>query len=546
MQADVAARDTTPNQAPDQVAALRLIERAGRLFAPTPAYHRRRAHYLERLGDITEAQRERQAADQVPLTGALDHFLLGDEQYQRGRLLEAQQSFSNAVGHDLPAFWADFYLAMCHLHRQQWDQARAELNVCCTQRRDFVWARLLRGYVLRELTAFDAAQGEFRAAEEILIRQPNTAAHYVLHVNRASLWLRQENLPEAEADFQRAETFLDDHPNHLARYVLHVNRGVLRLRQGRLDEAHAELQRAIALQPDQYLAYLNRASVFEKQQNAVAAAEQFRLALQRQPPALVLASYHAERGRELCQAHQYDACVAACQQALKHRGDCAQAHGILGQAFLALHRYQEAADSFDQYLQWDGPPKPDIYRGRGQARMDLKNFRGAADDYSHVLVLEPNDGVALTHRGWACFFAEDHPKAASDFERAIPLNRVNKDAWIGRGLVRVERGDYRAAVADAREALRQKTDRPEMLLNLACIFARAVACVLSDPISASPQQAATEYRNLALDLLDEALQRTPADERKIFWHDAVAKETWLDPIRATERFRQLQQRYLGR
>jgi hypothetical protein len=85
-----------------------------------------------------------------------------------------------------------------------------------------------------------------------------------------------------------------------------------------------------------------------------------------------------------------------------------------------------------------------------------------------------------------------------------------------------------------------------MLLNLACIFARAVACALDDPTCTAPQQAAADYRNQALDLLDEALQRTLAEEQGTFWRDAVAKETWLDPVRETERFRQLQQKYLGR
>src|SRR5262249_46730758 len=59
--------------------ALRLLDGARKLGFETRAYHLRRAHFLEQLGEHGEAGKDRDRARSLPLEGALDHFLIGEE-----------------------------------------------------------------------------------------------------------------------------------------------------------------------------------------------------------------------------------------------------------------------------------------------------------------------------------------------------------------------------------------------------------------------------------------------------------------------------------
>src|SRR5262249_4203782 len=146
----------------------------------------------------------------------------------------------------------------------------------------------------------------------------------------------------AEADFGHAEDLLDRSPNEPARYALCVNRGLLRFRERRLDEAAAEFRRAVALRPDLYVPYVNLARVRRAQGRREEAAGELGRARRLEPPALVLADYHAERGADLCRDGKYAEAAAACREALSHRPDSAFARGVLAQALLGLGRYPEA------------------------------------------------------------------------------------------------------------------------------------------------------------------------------------------------------------
>src|SRR5262249_44883674 len=148
-------------------------------------------------------------------------------------------------------FWAEFFLAVCHLKVQHWEAAKAGLNACLTQQPDFVWAYLFRSFANVKLQA----------------------------------------LPEAETDFQKA---LQLNPNEDARYVLFLIRGILHFNQRELKRAEADFRSAMALKPEQYNAYLNLAQVYLAQGEFEAAAEQVKTALQFQPPIQVIAGYHLE------------------------------------------------------------------------------------------------------------------------------------------------------------------------------------------------------------------------------------------------------------
>src|SRR5262249_26503717 len=204
------------------------------------------------------------------------------------------------------------------------------------------------------------------------------------------------------------------------------------------------------------------------------AAEQVRMAMQFRPPVQVVVSYHVERGRNLLRDKRYEEALRACEVALELSPRQPLPHGVRGRALLGLGRYQHAEQSFDQYLRKGGEAKSDIFRGRGLARMKLGKYPEAVEDYTRALERAP-DGDIYQHRGWAHFFSDAWKLALRDFSKAIELDPEGGDAYTGRGLARVMLGHYKEAVADAEVALRRKPDTPEMMHNIACIFAQAVA-----------------------------------------------------------------------
>jgi tetratricopeptide (TPR) repeat protein len=143
--------------------ALRIVERVPAVHAPTAAYHRSRAEFRRRLGHNEEAERTDPAS-------ALDWFLLGYADLQRGDIDGAHRAFDTALTLQPNHFWAQFYLAECHLRRREWDAAQAYLRGCAEQRPDFVWAYLRRGWASTEHQAWSAAEADLGKAQELLDR----------------------------------------------------------------------------------------------------------------------------------------------------------------------------------------------------------------------------------------------------------------------------------------------------------------------------------------------------------------------------------------
>ncbi len=446
--------------------ALRLLDRANKLGFRTRAYHLHRAQFLEHLGEIEEARRERDRALSFPPEGALDHFLLGEEQYRRGDWAEATNSFNRALAVQPGHFWAQFFLAVCHLKAQQWEAGKAGLNACLTQQPDFVWAYLFRSFANEKLQAF----------------------------------------ADAEADFQTA---LQLNPNDDARYVLFLTRGILRFNQKELDRAAEDFQSATALKPDQYNAYLNLAHVYLARRNYEKAEEQVSMAVVRNPPSEVVAGYHLQRGVNLLAEGRFAAAAQASEAALTLCPVQPRPHEVMARALLALGRYEEAEASFGEYLRKGGEPIPLIFRGRGLARMKLGRYPEAAEDYTRGgWSIRPTARTFINTGVKRLFFTDAWKLAARDFSKALELDADATDAYVGRGLSKVMLGDHREAEADADSALRRNPRSPEMMHNLACIFAQASLRVAADEGETDRKKMADRYRRRALQAVQQTLRNS--------------------------------------
>ncbi|HZU39276.1 MAG TPA: tetratricopeptide repeat protein, partial [Gemmataceae bacterium] len=475
--------------------ALRLLDFAPRLDYSTRAYHVQRAALLERVGRGAEAAQERACAQQAQPQTALDRFLTGEALYRAGRAPQAAAEFEKALALRPDAFWSRFYLSLCHLRLQRWEAARAGLNACLVQEPDFVWIYLFRSVANERLRAFAAARADFEQALRL-------------------------------------------HPDGDARYVLLINRGVLEFEQKNLDRAAQDFRQAADLKPDQYNARLNLARVYLAQHQFTAAAAEMDRVMRLGPPPMVVAAYHLERARTFYADQKYAAAADASATALQLLPGEPEALRLAGLALLSLGRYDEAVKALDQYIRHSGKPDGDVFRARGQARMKMALYLEAVDDYSHALQLQPTADLYL-HRGWAYFFADGWRLARRDFARAVEMQPTNPDAFTGRGLARVMLGDYQTAAEDAEQALRLRPATPEMMHNIACIFAQALAQSERSQREQRKSTLGLHYQRRALQTLHQAILMVTPNGRAKFWRGKIAPDAALNPVRDCPEFQHL-------
>jgi tetratricopeptide (TPR) repeat protein len=481
------------------VGALAILDRAAKLVPATKAYHLRRARYLTLLGDEPGAQQERKRGDALRPTSALDHFLVGYERCQEHQVAAAIRSFEHAADLQPDDFWPHFFLALCYLDQGAYLDADACLSDCIRLRPTFAWNYLVKSLV-----------------EE-----------------------KRNHRQQAESNLDRARQLIpDSDPRY---YFFYVDRGSTRAERGQVEEAVADLQKAIAAQPHLSHAYLSLAQVYQGQGKLEAAHEVLDRVLQLGLPAAAIADCRAEQSRTFFRQGNYEWAVQSARAGLAVSPRHTRCRFRLIQALLELERGGEALEALDRYVADKGSMDANFCRLRGRARFQQGNYPGAVDDYTRALA---QDAAAVQaedyrYRGWAYYFAEAYKPALRDFEEAIRLSGDPGEAYIGRGLARVQLGQYREGVADADEALRRKPIAAAMLHNIACIFALAVPRVQGDAQEPRSSLLAERYRDSAVQVLKQSVAAVAPRGREAFWRNRIMPDHALDAVRDTPAFRAL-------
>jgi serine/threonine protein kinase/Flp pilus assembly protein TadD len=524
--------DQTPQEREQTAEALRLLDRLGSLARSSRAFHLSRARILDRSGDGPAAANERSRAENLPSDSAGDHYLTGMEHYRAGDTAQAIRSFRAAVTLQPNHSEAHCFLAICALNGGRPAEALATLTACIDLRPDFAWPYLLHGFAAAQANAFQEAEADFATA---LTLDGSAAVQYAVHANRGVLRLHQGKLDDAVADLAAAVTL---QPEQCA---ARVNLARAFRDQNRFADAARETDAAVCLRPDLPWVYRARGQLRVKEGNLDAALRDFEEAIRREPAeglSTAFADEYVECGRIRQQQGRFTDAVADFDRALQKRPDHAVAHYLRGMSLLKLERPKDARQAFGECLKVT-PDYGDAYRGRGQTRVQMGDYAGAVEDYTRAAHLH-RDASILTHRGWAYFFTDAYKLAEHDFEDAIQLDRDPGDAHVGRGLTRVMRGDYRRAIADAQAVLaRNRPDTPEMMHNVACIFALAAARVRADAAEHDRDAVEAGYRRQAVAALRRAIDMVPVPQRPAYWRDKMRPDSALDPIRGSAEFARL-------
>jgi serine/threonine protein kinase/Tfp pilus assembly protein PilF len=535
---------------------LRLLDQAARLRPPTRALYLRRADCLARRGDASGAQSERKRAEGLSLVSALDHYLTGKELYKQGDWAAALPHFDSALLKQPGHFWAHCLSAICNIQLDRPIQAKSELNACLQTKADLSWLYVLRGFASYKIAALartaleslqargrtlrtevqlqlQAAEADYARALELLDAAPSKDIRYPLLVNRGLLWFERREWDKAAADLQGAIQ-LDDR-----RWLAFQNLGQVYLRQNMPDQAIEQFTRAINLKPDSASLYRARALAnLERKQPAPAqrarAAADLDQAIRLEPPGSpVLAADHTRRARLFHQEAREEEALAACAAALKINPDYLEAHRLRVEVYRKLNRYDDLIRSCNDVLARD-KPSATLYELRGLARENLGDHRGAIDDQTLAISLQPTSAPLLARRG-ARYLVTGAPQLAlRDFQDAIRLDESDPDAYLGRGLALVALGRDREAVSDAAKALSMSEPTPARLYTAARIHARAAIAEAAEARKSAQQavRLATRNQEQAVNLFGEWLRRLPRAERA-----SALRNLLSDPSMATLRLR---------
>jgi serine/threonine protein kinase/tetratricopeptide (TPR) repeat protein len=500
--------------------ALAILDQGAASGAGLQAVHRRRARYLELLGDSAGAAQEQRKAASMRVAGPLDWFLLGLERWQASLLPQALECFDRARNQQPDLFWAQFFVALTQQRLNNRVEARATLDECIRQRQDFVWLYLLRGHLHERAGRYADAEEDFARAEQL---QPDTAARYVIHVNRGMLALAEKNMERAAAELQRAALLL---PN---RYHAFANLAEVYWKRGQHERAVAALDHAVRLQPDLAALYRTRAARQRQRGKLEAALRDLDHAIRLEPAVgnalggvpSELAGDHRERARILYKQARYPEALAACGQALRLAPEDRAGLRLHAEVLLELGRYAESVGAFNRFLE-KGKADVEVYRRRARARAGAGDVAGVVDDYTLAMSLprtiDTPVAALLSGRGWA-YLVTGSPRAAlRDFEAALKVEPNSAEALAGRGSARLDLGDVKGGVADAEAALRRRPLSQRMLYNVARLLARAGASGIDKRIAAG-------YRSRALAVLRDTLRHVPVAQRRRFWHEKVRRDS---------------------
>ena len=79
----------------------------------------------------------------------------------------------------------------------------------------------------------------------------------------------------------------------------------------------------------------------------------------------------------------------------------------------------------------------DAYIKTGNEKMDMQDYKGAIDDYSQAIKIDPNDTIPYMLRFDAKVKLEDYYGAKEDLTKVIEIDPNNVFAYYNRGLIEI-------------------------------------------------------------------------------------------------------------
>jgi protein O-GlcNAc transferase len=189
-----------------------------------------------------------------------------------------------------------------------------------------------------------------------------------------------------------------------------------------------------------------------------------------------------ESGRAYLESGDLSSAIADLTAAVSADPEDSQAHFLLGQAYNRNGDLLKAADEFRAVVEID-PDNAAAHHNLGVTYFQLQDPSAAVAEFNAALTVDPDD--ADTHYQLGATYlvlslsasADTGPElvadAVNEFERALNLRENMPEALIGMANIRIQEGNYSAAIDMLKLALGQIPNSPEAHYALAEAYARS-------------------------------------------------------------------------
>lgn len=194
--------------------------------------------------------------------------------------------------------------------------------------------------------------------------------------------------------------------------------GVLTVRRNQtFRHAVALWEDTVAKRPDNPRAFVHLGTAYLREDQAAAAEQAFRAALQLAPDN---GEAHANLGTLLLQAGRIEAAIAEHRAAVQALPTAAAVHASLGQALIAAGQGAEAVPHLQEAWRLD-PALPGLARRLGTLLLELRRGPEAIPILERASQLAPADAAVSYDLGNALLSAQRVPEAITQFEQALAL-----------------------------------------------------------------------------------------------------------------------------
>jgi len=547
--------------------AKKHLEFARNLLPIDRLYHQKLAYYLQKT-DADTSSREAGLARDGKATTAIEWFLIGDEHFKAKDFPKAADAFQEALVLDPRHFWSQYFLAVTALNREQFEAAHSGFMVARSIQPDFPYCDVMLAVCEAKMGDMDEANRHFERAE------PKVGQSNVFLVNRATVRAEQAQKllaakrdAEAKALLAQAEADLKTAVELAPSVEGLTNLGTVQQLLGNTAEAKKNLGLAVDKYPKAsagtWVTWAKLLAKISGQDNeqAIAAAQAFREAADREPSSKKQSEHLLNAGNLLLQVGKVEEGSALVQRASTLDQEnpgayLAQGNVLFVQGMKAPRNdpsgpkaLAQAAESYRRYLDLETSRKPEDLPTRALAWERLGTIQARQGDNvaalaSQTMALTLDSGAPSLRRmrGWN-LVNQWRAAALSDFENGLksaPAPDDKIDLHLGRGYLLAQKGDVPGALTDLKQIELLSKDKPMNLLNASTILAQ----VAGQQRKAKGPQAVEAQKTVEamVGMISAALEKIPPMSRPSVWNRFRADEGF-DPVRDMEAFQKLDKQF---
>lgn len=170
------------------------------------------------------------------------------------------------------------------------------------------------------------------------------------------------------------------------------------------------------------------------------------------------ADFYVEKGKAQAQMGDKELALESYERALEINPD----HFLAIQriAFLSEDADEEALEELTRAIMESAPGNPEPFKQRGFFRLMNSDPEGAIEDFTEVLLLDPEDLETWYYRGKANASLKNWDNAETDYSNSMEIGGPNAEVFLARGQARYISKKLDAALADFTMAIFHDQENP--------------------------------------------------------------------------------------